>query len=541
MNKIVLFITLSVCLSISHAKMIQPQLIVQIVVDQLRGDLIYHYQKQFGDKGFNYLINHGLDYHNTHHPHANTTTCAGHATIATGSYPSLHGIINNDWFDRKTKRTIYCVEDLNNPILQVSPIALPLDGRSPRTLKASTISDEMVLAKKGRAFSVSFKDRAAIMLGGHSGKAFWFDKKNGGFISSSFYYSIYPQWVQTWNKNYHPVAFDWNLSREKSTYINANTVVFPHKDKLFNETFPHHVVNPPSEEYFRALYKTPKADELTADFATTLIINEKLGQNPNQTDYLGISFSATDPIGHEFSPNSLEGEDNLIRLDRTLAGVLAAIDKQVGLKNTLIIVSADHGVSDSPLHLKDNHIPEIKPLDIGATAAFIKTNLMTQFSLPPETLMSVAPPYVYLDTQIIANHKLQLSQVSQYLAGILNQQQRIFRAYALPSKTMGSWLSQKVDRMAYPYRAGDIYLVQPPYQSHGANKEDRVAHGSPWQYDSFVPLLFSHPSFKAQKIFRPVYTTDIAPTLASLLLIKPPSAAVGKPLVELLNAARGDA
>ena len=538
MKKIVLFFALSVCLSVSHATMNQPKLIVQVVVDQLRGDLIYNYQKQFGENGFNYLINHGLDYHNTHHPHANTTTCAGHATIATGSYPALHGIINNDWFDRKTRRFKYCVEDFNSPILPPFPNAYPLEGRSPRTLKASTISDEIVLAKKGRAFSVSFKDRSAIMLGGHSGKAFWFDKRNGGFVSSKFYYTTYPQWVQEWNKNYHPQAFDWELSREKTTYINANTAVFPHKDKPFNQVFPHHVVHSSSEEYFRALYKTPKADELTADFAMQLLINEKLGKTPNQTDYLGISFSATDPIGHEFSPNSLEGEDNLIRLDATLARVLTTIDKHVGLNNVLIIVSADHGVSDNPVYLKNNRIPEVKPLNIETTSAFIKTNLKTQFNLPPETLMSVAPPYVYLDNVIIANHKLQQSEVSQYLAQALNKQQGIFRAYSLPSKAMDSWLSQKVDKMAYPYRAGDIYLVQPPYQSHGANKEDRVAHGSPWRYDSFVPLLFSNPSFKAQKIFKPTYTTDIAPTLAALLLIKSPSAAVGQPLIEVLNAAQ---
>lgn len=539
MKKFALYFLLSITpmLSFSDSAAIQPKLIVQIVVDQLRGDLIHKHQQQFGDNGFNYLLNHSLDFQNAHHPHANTTTCAGHATIATGSYPAMHGVVDNDWYDRNSKQLMYCMSDAQVKPLPTIHTKSPTEGRSPRNLSASTLSDEIILAKKGRAFGVSLKDRSAITLAGHAGKAFWFDKTNGGFITTTYYYPSYPKWVDAWNKEYHPQAYDWQLSRPKSSYINADAATFHHADESFGQTFPHHVTNPPSADYFKSLSRTPKADELTADFAIQLLKQEKLGLSPNQTDYLGVSFSATDGIGHQFGPNSLEAEENLIQLDKTLARLLAAIDQQVGLKNTIIVLTADHGVSDTPAYLIEHHIAEVEPINIETTSGFIQNLLSTRFKLPPETLMSITPPFVYLDNKIIEGHQLRLEDVSQYLASSLSHQPGIFKAFALPlSGVEKDWLSAKVDHMAYPYRAGDIYLVQPPYQSYGDKNPDRVAHGSPWRYDSYVPLIFSNPGFKPQRIARPVTTTDIAPTLSAILMIKSPSAAVGQPLTEVIKS-----
>jgi len=537
MQKIILGVFLYLTPLINWADNGQPRLIVQIVVDQLRGDLIHQHQQQFGTAGFNYLLNHGLDYHNAHHPHANTTTCAGHATIATGSYPSMHGVVDNEWYDRKTNKLIYCMEDLQTSILPTSHTRITLPGRSPHNLKASTLSDEIILSHKGKAFAVSLKDRSAITLAGHAGKAFWFDKSNGGFITSNFYYSAYPQWVENWNKHYQPQEFTWHLSRSKNGYQNAESPTFSHNFKDFGQTFPHHITNPPSEDYFNFLAKTPRADQLTADFSEQLLKQEQLGTTADHTDYLGISFSAVDAIGHQFGPNSLEAEENLIQLDKTLAHLLSTINKQVGLDNTLIILTADHGVNDSPAYLKANHIPEIKPLDVALTAQRIRSLLATYYQLPAESLLSVTPPYVYLNHDIIQAHKLNLTQVSQYIARELVQQPGVFKAYALPvTQIERDWISAKVDRMAYPYRSGDIYIVQPLYQSHGAKNDDRITHGSPWQYDSYVPLLFVNSHFKPRLIYKPVHTTDIATTLAALLMIKSPSAAVGKPLAEVIKA-----
>lgn len=537
MKKITIFAILIINSFLSHAQSGQPKLIVQLVVDQLRGDLIQQHRPQFGSNGFNYLLNHAIDYHNAHHPHANTTTCAGHATIATGSYPSLHGVIDNDWYDRKSRQLVYCMEDLTTHILPTIHTKKIIPGRSPRNLKQSTLSDEIILSTKGRAFGVSLKDRAAITLAGHSGKAFWFDKTNGGFVTSAYYYANYPQWVTTWNSNFVPKSYDWQLNRAKPLYQNSKNKPFKHDYQGFGQDFPHHVLKPESEDYYKFLSRTPKADQIVGEFAALLLAQEKLGQTENQTDYLAISFSATDAIGHQFGPNSLESEDNLLALDHTIASLLQAIDKAVGLKNTVIVLTADHGVSDSPSYLKSHSIHEIKPVNTETLDQFIVNQLSQHFHLPKTTLMSVTPPYIYLDHQIINDHHLNLSEVNHYLVASLNTQPGIFRAFSLPITYIEKdWLSAKVDRMAYPERAGDIYLVQPPYQSHGAKNEDRVAHGSPWQYDTYVPLLFVSPHFKPQRLFRPVYTTDIASTLSALLMIKSPSGAVGTPLLEVIDA-----
>lgn len=521
----------------AYAQINQPKLVVQLVVDQLRGDLIYQHQQQFANGGFNYLLSHAIDYHNTHHPHANTTTCAGHATVATGSFPALHGVINNEWYDRKSQQMVYCMEDLKTNILNTPHTRIPTPGRSPKNLYASTLSDEIILSQKGRAFGVSLKDRSAITLAGHAGKAFWFDTTNGGFITSTYYYSQYPQWVKNWNKNYHPQDYDWNLSRSKIEYQNANSPVFHHEDELFGQTFPHHITQSPNPEYFKALSRSPKADQLTAAFAEQLLTEERLGQSVGKTDYLGISFSGVDAIGHQFGPNSLESEDNLLELDKTLAHLLATIDKQVGLNNTLIVLTADHGVNDGPTYLKAHHIIEINPIDIPKMEQYIRTVLKKQYKLPEQTLMSITPPYIYLDHKVINQHKLKLSEVKHALAQALTLRPGIFKAYALPITDIEKdWLSSKVNTMYYPERSGDIYLIPPPNQSYGKKSPDRVAHGSPWQYDSYVPLLFVHPDFKAQRIFRPTYTTDIAPTLSAVLVMKNPSAAVGQPLPEVVSA-----
>lgn len=511
----------------------QPRLIVQIVIDQLRGDLIQQHQAQFNQSGFNYLKNHSLDFHNAHHPHANTTTCVGHATIATGTLPSFHGVIDNEWYDKLSGKLVYCMEDIKSPILPTNHTVQKIEGRSPKHLKSTTLSDQIILAKKGKAFAVSFKDRAAITLAGHAGKAFWFDKTNGGFITSQFYYATYPQWVTRWNLNYQPKEYLWTLKNPQSSYQNAHSPKEMHPDVHFGNRFPYRLSHPPSEDYFKNLSKTPKADELTADFAIHLLKEEALGLSQSNTDYLAISFSAVDAIGHQFGPDSLEAEDNLLRLDTTLAKLLQSIDKHVGLANTLIILTADHGVSSNPTYLSMNHINVEKPINQNELTQFIHHQLEKHYQLPKNALLSIQLPFIYLNHTLIEKHHHQILDVQQFLAEHLSTQAGIFRAYALPmSPLMKDWLGTKVSAMFFPQRSGDIYLVPPPNQE----QERYVSHGSPWEYDSYVPLLFSHPLFKYQHISRRVYTTDIAPTLAQMMFINSPAASVGTPLQEVLTA-----
>ncbi|RMX04011.1 alkaline phosphatase family protein [Legionella jordanis] len=526
------FFLLGSCLAFADVK--PPKLVVQLVVDQLRGDLLSKYQKKFGENGFNYLIQHGIDYHNAHHPHANTVTCVGHATIATGSYPAYHGIVNNEWYDRKTKKLVACVEDEQSSILPHGKNSKTLVGRSPKNLIASTLSDEIVLAQTGKAFAVSLKDRSAITLAGHAGKAFWFDRENGGFVSSRHYYSSYPKWVDSWNASYVASDQTWELSYPKSSYAYAQAARFEHRFPGFGQIFPHHLGSPKSDTYLKYLSMTPMADEITTDFAISLLQHEQLGKSPQRTDYLAISFSAVDAIGHQFGPNSLESEDNLLRLDKTLARLLTALDEQVGLENTLIVLTADHGVSDAKVYLASHNIIESPSANPSQIKQVLENGLKKHFHLPAQTLEAISLPYIHLDHQLILDKQLSVSQVSNYLAELLRQQPGIFQAYPLPlASTEHDWLSSKVDKMAFPDRSGDLYVVAPPYQALRDDSDHRVGHGTPWRYDSYVPLLFANPKFTPQRIFRPVETTDIAPTLAAILLIKAPSAAVGKPLEEV--------
>lgn len=519
---------------IGFAQIHPPQLVIQLVIDQLRGDLLERHKDKFGAKGFNYLLSHGINYANTHHPHAHTVTCVGHATIATGSFPNLHGIIGNHWFDRESKKTVNCVEDKKSAILINYRTKKNMPGRSPLHLMVSTLSDEIILAQRGRAFSVSFKDRAAITLAGHAGKAFWFDRKNGGFITSHYYYNAYPQWVSRWNTQYKAAPLSWYLTRPTKNYYFISAPMVKNPFLEFNLTFPHHA-DPSSQNYYKFLKMSPIADELTVDFALSLLKNERLGQSKKHTDYLAISFSAVDAIGHQFGPNSLESEDNLLRLDNTIAKLLQAIEDSIGLDNTLIVLTADHGVSDGPSYLTSHHLGEEPLAGLSEIKQVIREALVKQFSLPPNTLENVSPPFIYFNHDIIAHSPVSLTQVNNYMAKVLREIPGGYFVYSLSSKIEQDWLGRKVARMVFAKRTGDLYLIPPSHQTLENAPFQRVSHGSPWTYDSYVPLLFVHPYFKKQTISRAVNTTAIAPTLAAILAIKGPSAAVGPILSEVFE------
>lgn len=514
----------------------EPTLIVQIVVDQLRGDLIERHKHHFDKGGFLYLLNHGINYQNAHHPHANTTTCAGHTTIATGAYPSLHGIINNHWYDKKLRKIKVCMSDPLSPILPTNHTQKPLKGRSAHLINTSTLSDEIVLSERGRAFGVSLKDRSAIPLAGHAGSAFWFDKINGGFITSQYYYKEYPQWVKDWNDHFVKNTIRWNLSHNKDAYRYANAPKISFAMPDFNNQFPH-VVEKSAPHYFKRLAMTPIADELTTDFAIQLLKAEKLGKTPKKTDYLGISFSVTDVIGHQFGPNSLESEDNIIRLDATLARLFKAIDETVGLEKTLIVLTADHGIKDSPKTLEAHNLRTSSGLDKPHLKTVIHDTLQKNFSLPKEAVLSIDSPYIYLDRDLIYAHHQNPDKVIAMLSENLSKEEGIYKVYPLfKAASMQDWISIKVNRMAFPNRAGDLYMVALPYGATKSKNTTRISHGSPWNYDSYVPLIFANPAFKPEIIVDKVHTTDIAPTLSAFLHIKAPSGAVGKPLTTVIDA-----
>ncbi len=348
-----------------------PRLILQITVDALRGDLPGRYAGLYGDGGFRYLMDQGIHYTNAHYQHANTETIVGHVSLATGSVPAAHGMVGNVWFDRQTGRLTYNIEDQEYHLLtagadvdratEIDPTqkAANVDGRSPAAILTSTFSDELAAhyGGKSKIFAVSIKDRGAVSLAGHAGKAFWFSKSSGQFVTSSYYYDAYPEWVTAWNARGAVQAWagtSWELMHDVSRYMHGGRDDRDYETDFpgFGRTFPH-PYGPAGDKYYTTrLTLSPAGDELVLNFARMLIDNERLGEDA-VPDYLAVSFSSTDYVGHIFGASSLEMEDNLARLDRTLAQLLAFVDERVGLGNTLIVLSADHGQPEVPGYLRE--------------------------------------------------------------------------------------------------------------------------------------------------------------------------------------------
>jgi len=538
----------------------KPKLVLQITVDQLRGDMPTAYLDRMGKGGFNYLLNEGVVFKDAHHKHANTETIVGHATLATGALPSVHGMIGNVWFDDKLQRLVYNVEDANYPLLsadagvnqktEIDPTqrTAKSSGRSPRNIQVSTFSDELKIATNGQAkvFGVSVKDRGAISMAGHMGKAFWFSKKTGEFVTSKYYYDKYPNWVVDWNaenptKKYHQKT--WQLSQPKDNYVFAKQDDQPWETKFpgFGRTFPHQYGDMANPYFNTFLTLSPAGDELTLDFAKAVVNNEQLGQD-DITDYLSVSFSSTDYVGHIFGPSSLEAEDNLFTLDKTIANLLSFIDKKVGLDNTLIVLSADHGAAEVPAYLSSLGM---KTEPVAPKTWDKKPSMQAlkkQFGLDEALIKSYFHPYIYLNRELIARRKLSLAQVQKAVANEVEKFDGV--AIAVTSndieqgKTPQDYLHTLVVNNHSKNRSGDIYVVLEAHRFVADMEGLTVAatHGSPWRYDTFVPLIFAGFNLDDEVVYDDVSTTDLAVTLSAVLGIKAPSGAHGKPLVAVLDA-----
>ncbi|MFC1824819.1 alkaline phosphatase family protein [Thermodesulfobacteriota bacterium] len=410
-----------------------PKLILQITVDQLRGDLPMRFKERLGKGGFRYLLENGIHYKNAHYQHANTETAVGHATLATGADPSRHGIIANDWIDQQTGKFVYNTEDDRHHIIGSKP--KPHKGVSPRNLLATTIGDELVANNGGqsRVFSVSVKDRGAILPGGHAGKAFWFSKSSGNFVTSTYYYDDYPEWVKQWNAAKTADRYKgktWDLLHDRPSYIAGNIDDRPYEAAFaeLGRTFPHALGDGSSKYFYMILTLTPIGDELTLDFAKKLIDNEKVGQG-DATDYLAISFSSTDYVGHLFGPSSLETEDNILRLDWVLAELFRYVDKRIGLDRTLIVLSADHGAPEAPEYMAEHGMKTGRfPLDWFKKGSPLLDALKERFGR--NDLVAVhSHPYLYLNLDAIKDAKLDIKEVEHFVAAEMMKVEGI--AYAM--------------------------------------------------------------------------------------------------------------
>jgi predicted AlkP superfamily pyrophosphatase or phosphodiesterase len=537
-----------------------PRLVLQITVDALRGDLPKRYAHVLGDGGFRYLMDQGIDYTNAHYQHANTETIVGHVSLATGSVPAAHGMVANVWYDREQGRLTYNIEDPRYHLLtagadvdqktEIDPTqkAAKVDGRSPGAILSSTFSDELAVHFDGRSkiFAVSVKDRGAVSLAGHAGKAFWFSKSSGEFVTSTYYYEQYPQWVNEWNARKPASAYagkSWALLHPPTKYLfgKADDREYETDFPGFGRTFPH-PYGAADDKYFNTrLTLSPAGDALTLDFAKVLLDKEQLGQD-EVPDYLAISFSSTDYVGHLFGASSLESEDNLAHLDRTLADLLAYVDKKVGLENTLIVLSADHGQPEVPGHLHalgidNSHYFDTDALDKTPAIAALKQ----QFGVGGELIEAFFQPYVYLNRDLIRDKGLDQAEVEKAVAAELEKFDGVSTAVSSTALRTASLpdtlLMRSILRNFHQKRSGDIYLVFEPNVFINDFDGLTVAstHGSPWRYDTYVPVMFAGAGLQPKTVSRAVTPYDIAPTLAAWLGVKPPSGTIGNPLPEVLG------
>jgi predicted AlkP superfamily pyrophosphatase or phosphodiesterase len=537
----------------------KPKLVLQITVDQLRGDLPTRYYDRLQEGGFKYLWEEGIVYSNAHHAHANTETIVGHATLATGAHPSGHGMVGNLWFDREAGHTVYNIEDSNYKLLtrgadvdvktEIDPTqrAARSDGRAPTALLVTTFSDELksFTGGKAKAFGVSVKDRGAVSMAGHAGKAFWFSKASGEFVTSSYYYDKYPQWVTDWNSKKLAQRYSeksWQLLHDNKTYLfgDSDDRAWETDVAGFGRVFPHPYGKGDGKYYTTLLTVSPAGDELTLNFAKTLLVEEKLGED-EITDYLSISFSSTDYVGHVFGPSSLEAEDNILRLDRTLAELFEFIDKQVGFENTLIVLSADHGGPDSPGYLNSLNIPSeyIQPENWDKDAAIRR--LKQQFKIKGQLLEKFEHPYLYLSKDVINDKKIDQQALEAAVIKELSAFPGISLAISSAALQRGNLpdtaLYRAVINNFHAKRSGNIYVVPEPnwFINDFDGLTVAATHGSPWNYDTYVPIVFAGTGLHAEMVTRKVYTVDVAPSLSAYVGAKQPSGTAGVILRELFE------
>jgi len=553
----VLLVLLSASLSVSASGAADIRLVLQITVDQLRGDLPLRHMEQFGKGGFRYLQDKGVWYTNATYRHANTETIVGHSSLATGALPATHGMIGNVWLDQDTGQLVYNVEDTNYNLItadadvdkasEIDPTqrVATSEGRSPRALLSSTFSDELAIrySHKSKIFAVSVKDRGAIPLAGDSGKAFWFSKAAGEFVTSSFYYDAYPQWVIDWNSagkldRYANKQWELLLAPDNYQRIGQDDNAWETDFPGYGRTFPHPWGERDSKYFTTLLTVSPAGDELTLDFAKTLLRAEGLGQDATP-DYLSISFSSTDYVGHLFGSSSLEMEDNLLRLDRTLAELFAFIDREVGLKHTLIVLSADHGGPEAPGYLQElqQDASHVDPGQFSTEA--LNAGLQQALGVNADLVHTYFHPYVYLDHKKVTAAGLDLETTQRALSATLMALPSVAYSFTASDISRGQIKDNPIAAMVaanhQPKRSGDVYVVfrSQSFINDFDGLEVAATHGSVWRYDRHVPVVFAGNGLKGRVISRPVTPYDIAPTLANKLAIEVPSGAVGEPLPEI--------
>lgn len=518
----------------------KPKLVVGIVVDQMRFDYLYRFYTKFGENGFKRLLNKGFVLEDVHLNYTPTHTAVGHTSIYSGTTPSIHGIMANFWYDKFLHKSIYCVNDANYHTVG----GISGGEKSPNRLQVTTVSDQLHLAQTmhGKVIGISMKDRAAMLPVGHTANAaYWFNGKgNGNFITSSYYMKQLPKWVMEFNQKKLPEIYlskDWNTSYNIKKYTESVADNNNYEKKLKGEndvTFPHTISKIfKKNHHYNLINFTPSANTLLVEFAKATILNENLGKS-NYSDFLSISFSSTDYIGHQFGVDSKEVEDVYVKLDRELATLLSFLDKKVGQNNYTLVLTADHGASPALPYLKENKIPS-RFLDEKKFTLYLKEIVKDKFKVDG-LIENFSNFQVFFDKSKLDEKKISNKKLARFIVEKCIDYQGVYKAF-----TANDLLKMTTDERVIRYTqngynqklSGDVIFIPMPYTVTHMKKG--TEHSTAYGYDTHIPLIFYGYGIKTGHSNRYIPVIDIAPTLSYLLKIEAPNGNKGQIIKEIIK------
>ncbi|WP_395736959.1 alkaline phosphatase family protein [Prosthecobacter sp.] len=522
-----------------------PKLVVAILVDQLRYDYLERFHSQFVDGGFRELTDKGAFMTFAQYNYYPTITAPGHASFFSGSPPMMHGVISNDWFDKRSGEMMYCVED--DGVKGVGTDAKE-GQRSPRNFIGATVADQMRLHWGSKVVGISVKDRGAILPAGKKPTgAYWFEAASGNFITSSYYKTELPAWVKAFNDSKRPDAFvgqTWErLLDEKQYPVPDEAAGEGHLAGEKGSTFPHKVIKEEAEGY-EPILSTPFGNQLLAEFAKAAIEGEGLGQG-EKPDLLCVSFSSIDYCGHKFGPYSQEVQDITLRLDRQLKELFAYLDKKVGMANVVMVLTADHAVAPTPENAKEQGLDGERPpvVDLlvelqGKVAERFGPG--RYFMLPKGSLKpKLVDGNLYYDHAVLETNKVQPDALTAFIrewalsTGVFHA---VYGRDQLLEGRAPGVIGQRITNGFNGERSGDVVMILKPWMIAGTGKPATgTTHGSPFSYDTHVPVIFYGAPFKAGRYADEFSITDLAPTLSAGLGIQEPPMCMGKPLVRVLK------
>ncbi|CAM1374465.1 alkaline phosphatase PafA [Tenacibaculum xiamenense] len=518
-----------------------PKLVVGIVIDQMRYDYLTRFDKKYGSEGFKRLLNNGFSLENAHYNYIPTYTAVGHTSIFTGTTPSNHGIIGNHWYDKYEKLSIYCVDDR-----KYETVGNNGNGgkKSPYRLITTSVADQLRLAQnmKGKSIGIAIKDRSAILPVGHTANAaYWFDGgKEGDWISSTYYMNSLPKWVKDFNKSKKADEYlskPWNTLYDIKTYTESiednNDFEAPFKGQE-KPVFPYDIPKlRKNNNNYSILKAIPAGNSFTTDFAKAAIIGENLGQSEH-TDFLSISYSSTDYVGHQFGVASKETEDTYLRLDKDLASLFKFLDEKVGKGNYTLFLTADHAATQVPSYLKANKIPGhyIEPVKF---MNFLKEKTKKHFN-SDRLIEDFSNFQIFLNQEKIESLNLNSDEVANVIADASITYKGIYKA--VTAKTMRSTTFTKgiLNSLQNGYNqkfSGDVMLIPTPSTIIYSRKG--TTHGSGYSYDTHVPIIFYGKGINKGSSKKKYEIIDIAPTISNLLNIEFPNGNTGKIIEEVIK------